>query len=54
MDRNSSVGIATLYEMDGPGVESRWGRKFSNPSRQALGPAHPASYTMNTGSFAQG
>jgi hypothetical protein len=23
--RHSSVGIATNYELDGPGIESRWG-----------------------------
>jgi hypothetical protein len=27
--RYSSVGIATRYELDGPGIESRWGVKFS-------------------------
>jgi len=25
MDRDSSVGIATRYGLDGPGIESRWG-----------------------------
>ena len=25
MGRDSSVGIATHYGMDGPGIESRWG-----------------------------
>ena len=24
--RNSAVGIATRYWLDGPGIESRWGR----------------------------
>ena len=24
----SSVGIATGYRLDGPGIESRWGRGF--------------------------
>jgi hypothetical protein len=43
----SSVGIATGYWLDGPGIESRWGRDFSHTSR----PAHPASCTMGTGSF---
>jgi hypothetical protein len=23
--RDSSVGVATLYGLDGPGIESRWG-----------------------------
>jgi hypothetical protein len=34
----SSVGIATDYGLDGPGIESRWGRDFSHTSRPALGP----------------
>jgi hypothetical protein len=28
MDRRSSVGIATGYGLDGPGIESRWGARF--------------------------
>ena len=36
----SSVGIATDYGLDGPGIESRWGEIF-RPSRPALGPIHP-------------
>jgi hypothetical protein len=39
--RDSSVGIATSYGLDGPGIESRWGRDFSQPSRLALGPTQP-------------
>jgi hypothetical protein len=39
--RDSSVGIATRYELDGPGIESRWGRDFQNPFRPALGPTQP-------------
>jgi len=27
--RDSSVGIATRYGLDGPGIESRWGARFS-------------------------
>jgi len=46
----SSVRIATSYGLDGPGIESRWGRDFPHLPRQALG-AHPASCTMGTGSF---
>ena len=34
----SSVGIATGYGLDGPGIESRWGRDFPYLSRLALGP----------------
>ena len=26
--RDSSVGIATRYGLDGPGIESRWGKRF--------------------------
>ena len=38
---NSSVGIATRYGLDGPGIESRCGRNFPHPSRPALGPTQP-------------
>jgi hypothetical protein len=33
----SSVGIATGYGLDGPGIESGWGRDFTRLSRPALG-----------------
>jgi hypothetical protein len=39
--RYSSVGIATRYRLDVPGIEPRWGRDFSQPSRPALGPIQP-------------
>ena len=39
--RDSSVGMATRYGMDGPEIESRWGRDFPQPSRPALGPTQP-------------
>jgi len=46
----SVIGIATAYGLDGPGIESRWGARFSAPVQ--TGPeAHPASCTMGTGSF---
>ena len=45
----SSVGIATDYGLDGPGIEPRWGRDFP-PVKTGPG-AHPASCTMGTGSF---
>ena len=38
---DSSVGIATRYGLDGPGIESRWGRDFPHPSRPALRPTQP-------------
>jgi hypothetical protein len=37
----SSVGIATGYGLDGPGIESRWGRDVSHTSRPALRPTQP-------------
>ena len=47
------VGIATAYGLDGPGIESRWGARFSAPVQ--TGPeAHPASCTKGTGSFPGG
>jgi hypothetical protein len=39
--RDSSVGIATRYGLDGPGIESRWGREFPHPSGPALGLTQP-------------
>jgi len=50
MDRDSSVGIATRYGLDGPGIESRWGARLSAPVRTGCG-AHPAAYTTDTGSL---
>jgi hypothetical protein len=43
--RDSSVGITTRYELDGPGIESLWGRDF--PHQTGPG-AYPASCTMGT------
>jgi len=34
----SSVGVATGCGLDGPRIESRWGRDFPHLSRPALGP----------------
>ena len=45
----SSVGIATDYGLDGPGIKSRWGRDL--PPVQTGPGAHPASCTMGIGSF---
>ena len=48
--RDSSVGIATRYGLDGPGIESWWEVRFSAPVQ--TGPrAHPTPYTMDTGVF---
>ena len=37
MERDSSVGVATRYGLDGPGFESRRGRDFPHLSIPALG-----------------
>jgi hypothetical protein len=46
VSRESSVGIATRYELGGPGIEFRWGARFSAPVQTVLG-----AYTMDIGSF---
>ena len=48
--RDSSVGTATPYGLEGPGIESWRGAIFSAPILTGRG-AHPASYAMDTGSF---
>ena len=48
--RDSSVGTETCYGLDGPGIESWWGTRFSAPVQTCRG-AHLVSYTMRTGSF---
>ena len=49
MDRIAHFGIAAGYGLDGPGIESRWGARFCAPVQTGPG-AHPASYTIGTGS----
>jgi hypothetical protein len=39
--RDSPVDIATSYQLNGSGIESRWGRDFPHPSRPTLGPTQP-------------
>jgi len=46
--RDSLVGMATGYGLDGPGIESWWGARFSSPVQTDPG-IHPASSTMGTG-----
>ena len=48
--RDSAVGIATRYGLDGPGIESQWGARFSVPVQTGPG-FHPVSHTVDTGSF---
>ena len=49
MGRDSSVSIAAHYGLDGPGIESRWGRDFLHASRPTL--VSPSSCTMGTRYF---
>ena len=37
----SSVDIVTAYGLDGPGIETRWGRDFPHLSRPTLRPTQP-------------
>ena len=48
MGRDSTVGVATRYGLDGPGIESRWRVRFSAPVQTGIG-TYPVSYTMGTG-----
>ena len=53
LGQDSSVGIASRCRLDGPGIEFRWGARFSAPVQTGPG-SHPASCTMGTGSFPGG
>jgi hypothetical protein len=46
---SSAASIATRYGLYSPGIEPRWGQDFPHSSRAAE--AHPASYTIGTGSL---
>ena len=50
VDRDTVIGIAARYGLDGPGIESQWGPRYSAPV-QTCPLAQPASYTMGTGTF---
>ena len=50
---DSSVSMGTHYGLDGPRIECRWGARFSAPIQTVPG-AHPAYYTVGTGSFPGG
>jgi hypothetical protein len=39
--RDSSVGVATGYALNGPGIKSRCGRDLQNPSRPPPEPTRP-------------
>jgi hypothetical protein len=43
--RDSAVRIVILYVLDGPGVESRWGARFSAPVQTVPAPLpHPIQW----------
>jgi hypothetical protein len=45
VDRDSSVGIATRYGLEGPGIESRWVKIFrTRPDRPWDPPNHPTQW----------
>jgi hypothetical protein len=50
--RDIVIGIATRYGMDGQGIESRCGARFSAPVQTGT-KAHPAFCTMGTGSLSR-
>ena len=50
MGRDSAVGIATRYGLEGPWIESRWRERLSTSGQTGPG-AHPASCAIGTGSF---
>ena len=52
LGRDSSVGIANRYGLDGPGIESPWGVRISAPFQTGPG-AQPASYKSGTGSLSR-
>jgi len=46
----SVVCIATVYELDGPGINSWWGTGFSAPFQTSIG-THSDSCIIGTGPF---
>ena len=53
LGRDTVVGIAARDALDGPGIESRWGARFSATVQTGSG-AHPVFCTMGTGSLSWG
>jgi len=53
MDLDNVEGTATGYELDGPGIESQWGARFSASFHTGPG-AHSVSYKMGTGYPSEG
>jgi len=38
LNRDNVIGVATRFELEGPGIEFRLGREFPHISRAVLGP----------------
>jgi hypothetical protein len=53
MDRDSTVGTATGYGLDGPGIEFQGGTTVSALVQTDPG-THTASYTMGSESLSRG
>jgi hypothetical protein len=51
--RDSVVSITTRYRLDGHGIETRWGARFSAPVHTDRGD-HPASCTTAIASLSAG
>jgi len=51
--QDSSVGIATRYVLDGPGIEYRGGAVIFAPVQTGRW-SHPSFYTVGTGSLCTG
>jgi hypothetical protein len=47
VDRETVLGVAIRYELDGPAIENRWGQDFPHPPRPHLRP-NRASCIMGT------
>ena len=54
MSQDSSVGIATRYGLDGPGIKSRWRPDFPHPSRPNLRPTQLPIIEVPGGKGGQG
>ena len=47
LGRGNSVGVATCYEMDGAGIETRWRRDLPDPPRPTLRPTQPPAQLVS-------
>jgi hypothetical protein len=49
LGRDIVVGLSAGYGLDGPGIESLWGRDFPHPSGSALGPTQHLTQRVRPG-----